>query len=376
MTATIQPDTLLTASKFLSKVAGGKTFFIVPSKKGPRLVAGGEGNVAAFNLPCESFLESAVEIERDSLLNAVKNRKELTFKVDGGTLEIRSSGYAIDLAVAEAPSFPAVSRGEDNDISTFTLTQDLWEWVAGAIGSLKVTQTTSNVEVGFYVNINEKGAFAVAYDMNHMAFMSSSKVTSKNKLEFMMPFNTASMLVKDLPTVGTEIRLARTWVSFRTKELGVQLALMSEATNSLQPRDVYSKCVEVRKQKGIEVNINRSAVEAFVTNGAALPESKTALVSVDVREKAAKADLRSPSGKISAVMKATASKPIKFALSFQYLSQFLEKSKGNESVDMVVIPEAFAMMKANGIYYVAGLSNEETSKVTKKSKKDEDNGDE
>ncbi len=371
MASTIQPETIQTASKFLGRVASGKTYFLVPSKKNVRLVAGSEGNVAMFNLPCTPFLESAVEIERDALLNAIKNRKELTFNVEGGTLVIKAPGYTIDLAVVDAPSFPSMGKSDNDDEATsINLSQELWEWIAGAIGALKVSQTASNVEVCFYVRINEKGGFAVAYDMNHMAFKFDKKVTSDETLDFMLPFEVASVLVKDMPVVGTDIKIAKGWVKFKTAQLGVQLALMAESMNGLQTSEVLKRCLDIPKQKGVSVQINAESLKAFVGNGSALAESKTSLVEFKITKKEAKAELRSASGKVSATMKAVANEELHFAMSFQFLSQFLEKAKESESIDLTVVPEAFATIKHAGVFYVAGLAQPESHTTsTKKGKK-------
>lgn len=357
MPAIISSETISVADKFLSKVAGGATLFLVPGKKGISLVSANKGNVASFRVPCEVFIDAPMEIDRNSLVSAAKGRKDLKWSVEAGTLKLQSKGYETELAVSEAPSTPSLQKDAE-DASSIVLTQEIWEWVVDAIDKLRIDKTASTVDISLYVRVTEKGSFAVAYDMNHMAFMFNKAL--KGSLEFMLPFDVAQMIVKELPVIGTEISLSKAAATFRSKELTVQIALNAEvADNSLDPSTVYQKCLEVPKSEGKAVSFDRASLETFVANGAALPESTTSIVSFTVKDKGAVAEVKSASGKVKASIKGDSDSPLRFALSFMFLQQLLGKSK-EEQVSITVVPEAFVLVKSAGYYYVAGLVSEET----------------
>ena len=357
MPATISSDTFALANKFLAKIAGGPSLFLVPVKKGFLITSSNKGNIGTFRVQSDEFLENAIEIDKDALLNATKNRKDLTFAVEGGVLNIKGKGYSAELAVSEAASVPTISKPEES-AKSFTLSQDMWTWVAEAINTLRIEKAVSTIDISLYVRITDKGAFAAAYDINHMSFTFSK--STKGSVEFLLPFDVAQTLVKELPIIGTQIQLVPGAVILKTNQLSAQIALLSEAdANSLDPQTVYDKCLEVPKVKGISMSMNRESLEGFFNNGSALAEAKTAVVSFDVSEKGAVAEIKSASGKIKAIVKTSCAVKIRFALQFTFVQQFLEKSKGQETVELTVIPEAFAVIKNSGAYYVAGLISEE-----------------
>lgn len=358
MPTPISADSIITASKFLGKVASGPTFFLVPAKKGITIVATNKGNVGTFRIPCEPFLTESIEISRDSLINAVKNRKDVMIEQTTGALVITSKAYTAELTVAEAASVPMMQKSEE-EAKTVVLEESIWQWISESISRLQLERTATTVDVSLYVRVTQKGAFAVAYDMNHMAFVFDKAV--KGEVEFMLPMDVAQLLVKELPVVGTEIVLTRGAATFQTKTLGVQIALASEAgDNALDPADVYAKCLEVPKTAGTSAQIDRASLESFVENGQALTEAKSSIVSFRLASKGSTAEIKSASGRVKAALKATCETEIKFALSFSYVQQLLEKGKGKDAIEITVIPESFALLKNAGCYYVAALVSEAT----------------
>jgi len=359
MPTLISADSIITASKFLGKIANGPTFFLVPAKRGITIVATNKGNVGTFRVPCDPFLTESVEIGRDALINAVKNRKDVMIEQTAGALVITSKAYTAELAVAEAASVPMMQKAEGEEAKTVVLEEAVWQWIAESITRLQLERTATTVDVSLYVRVNQKGAFAVAYDMNHMAFVFDKAL--KGDVEFMLPMDVAQLLVKELPVVGTEIVLTRGAATFQTKTLGVQIALASEAgDNALNPADVYAKCLEVPKAEGTSAQIDRASLESFVENGQALTEAKSSIVSFRLANKGSTAEMKSASGRVKAALKVTCDTEVKFALSFSYVQQLLEKGKGKEAIEITVIPESFALLKNAGCYYVAALVSEAT----------------
>ncbi len=355
----LENATLESAFRLINKVAAAPSAFLVPNDRGLLLVSAYKGNVAQFQLSGYEIkgLTGPREILSQALLAAIRNRKEISLGYENGSLVIRGKGgYKAEVMMNEPTAVPEVLKQENSKAIKFD--EDTWKWIGESINRLRISVTSSSLDdVTFLCSITSKGAFAVAYDMQHMAFATSKRL--KGDVQFSLPLSTASLLVKDLPSMGAKISLSDTSVNFDHKQFKAQIALASEES-AVSADTVRNTCLSIPESAGTQIELNEADLTMFLDNSDSIyVTGSTVQCKGEKGGEKLNMVLSSPNGRITAAISSSVlKKEVEFNVDPRFLKEAKDKAEKDEGKISINKTDNKMILRGKGIFYVASLAGE------------------
>ena len=359
-------DALILALKYAGNLVPATSATIGPEDNGNLFVYMSDGGPAVrVSVRNPGFtVDAPVNVDVESLRKALARRRNAKVAISKGVLTVRDAGYKAEIVVEDAAGdFTVQPPSKDSIISQMKMTSDLWAWLQVVSAKLLVIELGLGTEPVFYCRINNKAAVAAALDNYQISFAAvrSDSVGDlpPGGLEFMLPYNFFTRLVKSVPFDGTSLHVTGTSVFLHMRNLRAQLPLTA-AESAIQPSDVIGQVQALPKIEGAEVTLDRATLDAFVENANALSATGVRVVTFRKGAKGVLATCKATNGTVEAVVGGSC--PTAFAIDLKLLMGFPREGQGSELTMRVAGDGSVAVIRAGGslpYYYASTLAGDQ-----------------
>ncbi len=278
----------------------------------------------------------AVSIQ--SLMQAVKGRKELELTFSKALCHIKSSGYKAELSTVDALELESADEKRDTVID-ISAEQAQFLKAAASTVALKSNDLTNNY-MPLAIKITKKGAFVCCYDNDHLAFVNSSEITGD--LEMKMPLETMLSVLDCFAGAAFKMELGKSTMLISNKMNKVMMALPQSEEGELTVAEVLETARAANKAEGKPLVLEKQDLINFLDNSRSVATKERSELALQVEDGKCKIAVQTVQGSTKASLK-TQAKKMQFKIDFEYFDEAVRKT--GEQVEIKVVGDEFVAFK-------------------------------
>lgn len=355
MRATIDSDIIQEALRICLRLAAPISGNVTFKTDGPKLymLSSSELSRCTVLMPCEVTGTALFAISTESLKSATKGRKELEMVYSKTMLNIKSGRYHSSLTTVDAIQVDEDASPEEGKIWKLSADQAMWLKSAVATVALKPPQNLSTY-MPISVRLTDKSAFVACYDENHMAFVNDREITGS--LDLTLPIETLNSVLDVFNKLNFSMNVTKSSLVVKNKLVNVILALPETEDEELGASAVLGKAKESLKADGLQIELNRNDVLAFLDNARAVATKERAELKIVTDAGKVSMEVSTVNGTSKITIKGGVKKHSVFNVDFEYFDEAVRKC--GDSVIFKVVMDAFISFKTKSAHILVALNQE------------------
>lgn len=264
-----------------------------------------------------------VAVAIDTIKDATKGRDQINLEFDKSVVNVKAKGYKVTIPLVDAIEVDELDKVKAQE---WVLDPETLAWLKDAVSTvlLKPTELVTSF-MPIAVRLTKSGGFVACYDKNHMAFLTTKKITGD--FDLVLPSETLQTIVEVFKNQKVKLRVSNSRVEAKSKNASIVCALPSmEGFASLD--DSYQMAKDVKDSKFKEFTIDHSALLKFLDNTSAVKSKERLELDLESDGKIAHFALTSGRGSMQAKFKTDGSK-VQIKIDLDYFAEMVRKTDGN-----------------------------------------------
>lgn len=325
----IQANIIAEALRVVSRLAPPASGCVNIATDGQKLWMSSDNETSRVKiiLPTDEFKSKSMDfaVSVESLLGAVKGRKDLDVFYDKTVLNIKSGSYSIKLSTVDALNVEHDKEEFEGKPIKISAEQAAWLKSAVSVVALKPTAMITSTYMPLGIKFTEKGAFLACFDRAHLAFLKSKEI--KGNLDITLPIDIVTGVLDVFNNTSFQIELGKANLHIRSKLMHVVLAApQSDTEEVITMKDVAEQVKIANEEKGQEVEIEKQVVTEFMDNARAVCTKEIPELIMKYKDGKLVLSVATVNGSAKQVIPCKLKKPITVRLNYDYVDEAVRKS--------------------------------------------------